>query len=274
MRRIGLILGLAAALALVPAASAAHLATPESALFHRGTIYVSLIGAFGANDGSIVKVDASGVVTGTLVQASATTSLADPKGMASAGSTLWVTDVTVIRSFDLGTGAAGRMADLSASARFLNDLAVDRRGNLWASDSQGNALYRFATTGQVTRIALPGRFSAPNGLAVHPGTGELWFVTAPGVPGQAEVVRRTASGKFMLVKTARQLVSLDGLAFVGKVAYFSDFQTGSVWKLAADGKLTKRAQLAGSPADLSYAPALKRLLVPLLRAGHFTTLKP
>jgi len=273
VRCIGVALA-AAALALVPAASGTHLATPESALYSKGVVYVSLVGAFGANDGAIAKVDASGAVTGTLVQASETAPLADPKGMAISGSTLWVTDVTVIRSFDLGTGAAGRVIDLSASARFLNDLAVDRRGNLWASDSQANALYRVSPAGQATRLALPGRFAAPNGLAVHPGTGELWFATAPGVAGQAEVARRTASGKYVVVKTHRQFTGLDGLAFVGEVAYFSDFQTGAVWKLAADGKLTKRTQLAGSPADLSYAPALKRLLVPLLRAGHFTTLKP
>ena len=273
MRCIGVALA-AAALALVPAASGTHLATPESALFNRGTIYVSLIGAFGANDGSIVKVDATGKGIGALVQASDIAPLADPKGMAVVGSTLWVTDVTVIRSYDGATGAPGRVIDLSASARFLNDLAVDKRGNLWVSDSQGNALYRVAPGGAAARIALPSRFAAPNGLAVHPMTGELWFATAPGVAGQAEVARRTASGKYAVVKTHRQFTGLDGLAFVGKVAYFSDFQTGAVWKLAADGKLTKRTQLAGGPADLSYAPTLKRLLVPLLRAGHFTTLKP
>ena len=272
MRWIGLIL--AGALLLVPAASGSHLATPESALHHRGTIYVSLIGAFGANDGAIAKVDASGKVVQTLVQASDTTPLADPKGMAISGSTLWVTDVTQIRSFDLATGTAGRVVDLSATARFLNDLAVDGRVNLWASDSQANALYRVSPAGQVTRIALPVRFAVPNGLAVHPATGELWIVTAPGVAGQAEIVRRTAKGKLVLVKTVPQFRGLDGLAFVGKVAYVSDFQTGAVWKLTVDGRLTKRAQLAGSPADISYAPALKRLLVPLLQAGHFTTLKP
>ena len=271
--RIALVAGVAA-LALVPSAAGAHLATPESALHYRGTIYVSLIGAFGVNDGAIARVDATGNPVGTLVQASDAVPLADPKGLAAIGTTLWVTDVTQIRSFDLATGTAGRAVDLSASARFLNDLAVDRRGNLWASDTQASALYRVSPAGQVARIALPPRFAAPNGLAVHPGTGELWIVTAPGVAGQAEIARRTARGKLVLVKTSPRFRGLDGLAFVGKVAYFSDFQTGAVWKLTADGKLTKWAQLAGSPADLSYAPALKRLLVPLLQAGHFTTLKP
>jgi hypothetical protein len=76
------------------------------------------------------------------------------------------------------------------------------------------------------------------------------------------------------VKTSPRLKQLDGLAFVGPTAYMSDFGNGSIWKLSANGKLTRRAVLAGSPADISYAPGLKRLLVPLIQAGHFTTLKP
>lgn len=272
MRWIGFML--VVAVTLVPAASSAHLVAPESVLYAGGSTHVSVVGAFGANDGSIVRTNSTGAITGTLVQASDASPLVDPKGMAVIGSTLWVTDVTSLRSFTLGTGAPGAIVDLSASARFLNDLAVDKRRNLWASDSQGNALYRIAPGGQLTRLALPGTYAAPNGLAVHPTTGDLWFVTAPGVAGQAEVARMTASRKYVTVKSAKQFRGLDGLAFVGKTAYFTDFQTGSVWKLAANGKLTKRAQLAGSPADLAYVPALKRLVIPLLTGGHLTMLRP
>jgi hypothetical protein len=63
IHRIALIFS-AAALTLVPAASASHLAMPESALFHKGKIYVSLIGDPENNDGAIVIVDSSGRVTG------------------------------------------------------------------------------------------------------------------------------------------------------------------------------------------------------------------
>jgi SMP-30/Gluconolactonase/LRE-like region len=262
-----------AAVAMVPAASASHLAKPESTLFHEGKIYVSLIGQEQKNDGAIVTVGSRGNVTGTLVRASRATRLGDPKGMAIKGSTLWVTDVTKIRSFALKTGAAGRVVDLSASARFLNDLAVDRQGNLWASDSGTNTLYRVSSAGRVTRLRLPNRFAVPNGVALHPGTREIWFVTDP-ESGAAQVGRVTGAGKVLRVKASSRFEHLDGLAFVGRTAYFSDYQTGSIWKLSADGKLTRRAVLAGSPADISYAAGLKRLLVPLIEGGHLTTLKP
>lgn len=262
------------ALVLVPAASASDLRNPESALFHKGKIYVSLIGDFGTNDGAIVTVDSTAKVTGTVVQASEAAPLGDPKGLAIKGSTLWVTDVTQIRSFDLATGAAGRAVDLSATARFLNDLALDRRGNLWASDSETRTLYRVSAAGAVKRFRLPSRFPGrPNGVAVHPSTGEIWFVTIRDTGG-AQVGRVTGAGAFVNVKTSPKLRNLDGLAFVGRTAYISDFVNGSIWKLTAAGTLTRRTVLAGGPADLSYAPSLKQLIVPLIEGGHITMLKP
>jgi hypothetical protein len=263
-----------AALVLVPSASASHLAMPESTLFHDGKIYVSLIGDPENNDGAIVTVDSRGRVTGTLARASRRAPLVDPTGMAVTGSTLWVNDVTRIRSFDLRTGAAGRVIDLSAFAVFVNDLAVDRRGNLWASDSETHSLYRVSAAGQVARMRLPKRFPGrPNGVALHPRTGEIWFVTFRDT-GAAQVGRVTRAGRVVEVKTSPRLKHLDGLAFVGRTAYISDFENGSIWKLSADSRLTRRAVLAGSPADISYAPSLKRLLIPLIQGGHFTTLKP
>ena len=59
----------------------------------------------------------------------------DPTGMAVTGSTLWVNDGTRIRSYDLKTGAPGRVIAIPRSV-FINDLAVDRSGNLWASDGE------------------------------------------------------------------------------------------------------------------------------------------
>ena len=113
----------------------------RGALFHEGKIYVSLIGDPENNDGAVVTVDSTGKVTGTLVRASGAKPLVDPTGMAVTGSTLWVNDVTRIRSYDLRTGAAGRVVAIPRSV-FINDLAVDCRGNLWASDSETRTLYR------------------------------------------------------------------------------------------------------------------------------------
>jgi sugar lactone lactonase YvrE len=272
----------AAALTLVPAASASHLAMPESALFHNGKIYVSLIGDPLDNDGAVVTVDSTGKVTGTLVRASRAKPLIDPTGMAIKGSTLWVNDGTRIRSYSLKTRAPGRVVAIPpgsaitiARSVVVNDLAIDRRGNLWASGSETRSLYRVSAARRVTRFRLPKSFRGlPNGVALHP-SGDIWFVTFnESAVGGAQVGRVTAAGTFTEVMSSPRLRQLDGLVFVGRTAYISDFGNGSIWKLSANGTLTRRAVLAGSPADISYAPALKRLLIPLIQRGHLTTLKP
>jgi hypothetical protein len=272
--RIALV-SLAITLTLVPAASASHLARPESALSRNDRIYVSLIGDPGSNDGAVVTLDATGRVTGTLARASRAKPPIDPTGMAIRGSTLWVNDVTRIRSYDLKTGAAGRIVDIAGSV-FINDLAVDRRGNLWASDSETRTLYRVSAAGVVTRLRVPRWIPGlPNGVALHPATGEIWFVTFRESGGGAQVARVTRAGRFVQVIAASpRLKHLDSLAFVGRTAYMSDFEDGSIWRLSGDRTLTRHAVVAGGPADISYARRLNRLLIPLIRSGDFTTLMP
>ena len=66
---VALVFSTAALVLALPAPSASHLAMPESALFHDGEIYVSLIGDPENNDGAVVTVDTRGKVTGTLAHA-------------------------------------------------------------------------------------------------------------------------------------------------------------------------------------------------------------
>lgn len=256
-------------LAFAGSASASHLASPEGALFHNGKIYVSVIGAFGVEDGSIVVVDRQGNTVDTLVQAG---DVKDPKGMVVVDKQLWVTDVSAVHRIDLASGAVKATIRLP-DAEFANDIAADRKGHVWVSDTRGGALYRITKRGVVNRFRLPAKFASPNGLAFHPKTKELWFVTADGA-GRSEVARRTKRGKIRLVKANRAFEGLDGLVFVGRSAVFTDFMTGALWRLSPKGKLKRRATIDGSPADLAYAPPLKRLLIPLLGGGHLLTRKP
>lgn len=270
-------------------ALAGNLTRPESALIHRGKIYVSQQGTFeqaqpgsaipgSATDGSVVVVNRKGKVLKTFAQ-----NLVDPTGMAIIGQTLWVNDGALIRSYNTRTGAAGKVIDLAATVpdgTFLNDVAAVGK-TLWATNTAANAVYRVRMNGAVKSFALPQGFVFPNGIALNPRTKQLWIVTSdprlfPGIVGQpgAAILRMTKAGMIKPVKRSLVLRALDGIVFAGKHAIVSDFRTGKVWRLLANGKLRRIATLKGSPADIGYDAKRRQLLVPLLGAGKFTTLKP
>jgi len=67
---------------------------------------------------------------------SANVTLHAPKGIALLGSSIWVADIAVVRSFDRHTGRPGPAVDLGPlGARFLNDVAAGPDGTLYVSDT-------------------------------------------------------------------------------------------------------------------------------------------
>ena len=150
-----------------------------------------------------------------------------------------------------------------------------RRGNLWASDSQTRSLYHVTRGGSVTRLPLP------KTVRVCQTALRCTRPVAKSGSSRSTSPRSAAPRSEPLVRSRRRhsqrqlprpvSSSSTDSRCVGRTAYMSDFGNGTIWKLSADGHLTRRAILAGSPADISYAPGLKRLLVPLIQGIHVAT---
>jgi hypothetical protein len=69
-----------------------------------------------------------------------------------------VNDGRRIRSYNLKTGSPGRVIAIPGS--------------------ETRSLYRVTRGGKVRRLCIPDRFHGlPNGVALHPFSGEIWFVT-------------------------------------------------------------------------------------------------
>lgn len=67
--------------------------------------------------------------------------LTSPKGMVIKGDTLFVTDVTNVRGYDLRTALQIFNVPIIGSLS-LNDIGVDNSGNLYISDFDGNKIYK------------------------------------------------------------------------------------------------------------------------------------
>ncbi|MBA3624002.1 MAG: SMP-30/gluconolactonase/LRE family protein, partial [Methylibium sp.] len=159
------------------------LAMPESVVVGTdGRLYVSEIGGFGKDgDGRIVVIDAAGKTVKPFA-----TGLDDPKGLVISRDVLFVADKTRVMKID-ASGQVSVLADAKDFPQpplFLNDLALDARGDLYVSDTgdteQGSkgAIFRITPQGKVSLLISESQnalFKNPNGLLFEP-SGSLLVV--------------------------------------------------------------------------------------------------
>jgi sugar lactone lactonase YvrE len=118
--------------------------------------------------------------------------------------------------FALDTGELKRRVDVAGGRErtFANDLTVDRRGNIYVTDSVYDTVQRIGLDGKVSPVATDPRFAADivglNGIVWHPDgyllavrydTGAMFRIT-PGAPADRRVRE---------VRLPRPLVGTDGL---------------------------------------------------------------
>ncbi len=157
------------------------LQVPESVLYDRVTqnIYVSCInGNPSAKDGNgyIAKLDKNGKI----LKLKWITGLNAPKGMAVRNGKLFVSDIDRVAEINIKTGKIVRFYPV-AGAEFLNDVAIDKNGNVYISDSGKGVIYKLAN-GEV-KLWLDGSdLKGVNGLNLWQGkllagaSGKIWQI--------------------------------------------------------------------------------------------------
>ena len=248
-------------------ATITNLAGPESVLYdaEQDLYFISnLNGGLLAQDdnGFITRVDARTMAVTLKWIAGGTNGvrLDAPKGMAVAGDTLYVSDVTGVRKFDRRTGAPKGEIPLPG-ATLINDLTTDGR-DVYASDTAivPAAGITFAATGtdaiwkitgdQATKIASGTDLNQPNGLDYSGGT--LWVATFRG----NELYRLDNGKKADVIKLPRG--QLDGVIYLGDG---TPVVTSWIGKAVYRGNVPILRGL-GAPADIGYDAKRRLLLVP------------
>lgn len=198
----------------------------------------------------------------------ANASLSAPKGMAFAGDTLFVTDVTVVRKFDRETGDP-RGAVAIEGATFLNDLCSGPDSSVYVSDSGMNkgsdAVHRIAADGSIETLISGAELGGPNGLvATDEGVwvvtyraGELWLLGPDGE--KKNVVKPPKGGLDGIVRLA------DGTLLI------SSWEAGALYRGPAAGPFDAVITDLLAPADIGYDEKRKRVLVPLFQSDAVET---
>lgn len=212
-------------------------------------------------NGFIARVAADGTIeelrfmTGT-----AAAPLHMPRGMAIRGDTLFVADVDGVHGFDRTTGEHRAFIDMREhEPGFINDLAFDDTGVLYATDTGEGRVYRIEN-GRATIAARGEETGPPNGITwdgqrraflLAPWDGEQRLRAWDPASGQFTVVARLPGGDF------------DGIEIVpGGILVTS--QADSMLYLYDGTRAQPVVRVPGAPADIGYDTQRNRVAVPYI----------
>lgn len=251
------------------------IATPESVLYDEAGDRYLVSNINGKpdgvdNNGYISELSPDGKVTNAkfIAAGQKKVKLDAPKGSGIADGIFYVTDIKVVRKFDLKTGAP--KGDIAiAGATFLNDIAVGPGGKVYVSDSgvkgkadggmepTGTDAVYVIEKGKVKPVAKSKDLGGPNGL--------LWTdkgLIVVGIGGN-EAYRLDDKGAKQDV-TKLPAGGLDGLAAFGDSLLITSWQASAIFK----GKMGDKFEVAfpdlKGAADIGIDTKRSRLLVPRL----------
>jgi DNA-binding beta-propeller fold protein YncE len=237
------------------------LRVPESVLLDskNNVLYVSSI------DGTPENKDGNGFISqvaldGKIKNLKWATGLDAPKGMGLFNNNLYVADISRLVTIDVSNGKITNTLDIEG-AKFLNDVTVDKSGNVYVSDSN---------TGKIH--------------VVKGGKAEVYF-EAPEIKGVNGLLA-TADGLYVvdfpsganfklsndkkLTKFSSTAEGADGIVPVGKGEYLVSSWHGEVAYVSPKGEAKKLLDTRNeklSAADIEYDPKTKTLFVPTFNAN-------
>ncbi len=253
---------------------------PESAIYshqHR-SFFVSNVASGNPLETAEVAYLSRISADGKTVDAEWVRGLRAPKGLALRGNALFVTDVDRIVRVDVRAGKIDRIFPVPG-AKFLNDLVVDARGVVYASDMFSNTIYQVAD-GVPSKFVEDDRVQGANGLSIRDGflVVSRWgsemdpqtFVSK--YPGN--VVSINLADPSELIVSDAVTGHLDGLTYDGDGNQLvSDWMTGDVFRVNQAGEGQRLFNFGPGTADISYAPELETLLVPQMNQSKLILVK-
>jgi sugar lactone lactonase YvrE len=229
------------------------LRTPESVLLDKANniLYVSDIdGAADAKDGvgGISKV----ALDGKIISANWVTGLNAPKGLGLYKNTLWVADLDEVDAININTGKIEKKIPVEG-AKFLNDIAVDKNGAVYVSDTRIGKVYKIENG---TAATLLSDLKDPNGLYAD---GDDLYVLDNG-----SLLKMNPDKS--LTKIAEGMESsTDGLEKVNEKDFLASCWVGTIYYVNADGskqKLLDTTAEKSNTADIGFNAGKSIVYVP------------
>lgn len=245
------------------------LARPESVAYDPVTdvLYVSNI------NGAVMQKDGNGFISrlkpdGTILERNWVTGLNSPTGLALHDRTLYVADVDTLVEVNAASGSANKRHK-AAGAIFLNDVAVGEDGTVYVSDTPMNTIWRLKD-GTFEPWLTSDDLDGPNGLLVQGGKLIVASLGRLKSVGQEQEL----SGLFAVnledqtvepLAKGKAIGNLDGLQALGDGVYLvTDWASGALYKINAQGKVQELIDLNQGSADIDYFPETQTVLIPMM----------
>lgn len=182
--------------------------------------------------------------------------MSSPKGLAIYEGKLYVSDVDEVIVIDIDGGEIIERIYLE-EAKMINDISIDKNGNLYVSDSDDNSIF-YISNGVVSKWLAEG-LNAPNGLLLD---GERLLLASM---GSQDFVAIDLGTKEITIIT-EGINKGDGIAHVSVPGHFlvTDW-FGEVFLVYPDGdkvSLLNTKDLEIGTADIDFIPEQSLLLVP------------
>jgi sugar lactone lactonase YvrE len=236
----------------------AEFKVPESVAWDpkRDVYYVSNYDGYNPSRGegrqSISRISADG----STVDLDWVAGLRNPVGIKVRGDRLWVAERTGLAVIDIETGSILERHEVGAG--FPNDVALDRDGRVYLSDSGNGVIYRFAN-GEFEEWLSGNQVQSPNGLHVM---GNELFI---GVNDDHCVkAANLETGELRTVANLGPGI-IDGIGDDGNGNIVVSHWQGRIFRISPDGDVTKLLDTSvpvTQSADITVVPETGMLLVP------------
>ncbi|WP_375320387.1 SMP-30/gluconolactonase/LRE family protein [Aliivibrio logei] len=244
----------------------------ESIVFdeNKNVYFTSLQAGNEKDDGSIIALNSKYEFIATIVNG-----LDNPKGISIKGELLYIADMTDLIEVNLRSGTV--IKHHVESAEFLNDVAIDKSGNVYISDMFTSEIYKFSDN-KVSKWMDSPELENPNGLLF---IGDDLYIAAWGYfnknnPMEApfgRVLKVNPKTKVITAITEEPLGNLDGLQLDNKGQLIvSDWKQGVIYSVSMEGEAQKIIDLPRGPGDIYYSKKENKLLIPMAIDGEILSL--
>jgi len=192
--------------------------------------------------------------------------LKSPKGLLLQKPYLYVADETNIHAIDLANKRIAATYPIEGSV-MLNDIAADRNGHLYITDTLANCLFIFDPLSKgLQKISHP-LLNAPNGIAYDRMRHQMLVVS---YSSMASILIFDIATRETQVFKETIYSNLDGIAFddVGRI-YFSTWKEQAIVMIPLElNRFVTVASNLKSPADFIFNPKSKQLVIPQLQRNR------